>query len=427
MAAVLALREYERAAIGDRWDPERRVVTSRTAAAMEALQANQRAEIVSIGRRAIQAQQWVGTVGLGEHALELLPKIDRSDAPAVRQRLMSMLEVGGLVPHLESGEAAIAASRETLLDSYLDLYIRRLAREWHRGPIRDYRRETREREYLRGKLKVAEQVRASVRRPHRFVTSADELTLDAPLSRLLKTALVLCHRHAVSQSVRQEARMLLGDFNAVQELAPNRDDPEAIRCDRRQARFESLAALARLLLRCRAPDRPGADRTFSLVFDMNVVFERFIAAEVARVCSGLGLIAAAQESRRSLLLQSGRPKFALRPDILISQRGQLQCVIDTKWKRLDRSLPHAGVSQADMYQMYAYGKEYRCVRVVVLYPRHGDLPAHVASYQHMPGDASSPVIEVRTIEIGAERPAILRELRSILQPGDGEVPSRDGV
>jgi len=422
MPAVLALREYERATIGDRWDPERRVVTSRTAAAMEALQADQRAEIVSIGRRAIQAQQWIGTVGLGEQALELLPKIDRTDAPAVRQKLMSMLAVGGLVPHLESGEVAIAASRETLLDSYLDLYVRRLTREWRRGPIRDYRRETRERDYLRGKLEVAEQMRATVRRPHRFVTSADELTLDAPLSRLLKSALLLCHRHAVSQAVRQQARMLLGDFNAVGELAPNRDDPEAIGCDRRQARFESLAALARLLLRCRAPDRPGSDKTFSLVFDMNVVFERFIAAEMARVCTELGLRAAAQVSGRSLLLQSGRPKFALRPDIVISQRGELQCVIDTKWKRLDRSLPHAGVSQADMYQMYAYGKEYRCDRVVVLYPRHGDLPAHVASYQHVPGDASSPVIEIRTIDIRAERPSILGELRAIVQGGEASGP-----
>jgi 5-methylcytosine-specific restriction enzyme subunit McrC len=210
--------------------------------------------------------------------------------------------------------------------------------------------------------------------------------------------------------------MLLGDFSAIGELSPKRDDPDAIRCDRRQMRFEPLAELARLLLGCRSPDRPGATRTFSLVFDMNVVFERFIAAQVARVCSGLGLTATAQGSGRSLLLEAGKPRFALRPDIVVSRRGEPQCLIDTKWKRLDRSLPHAGVSQADMYQMYAYGKEYPCRRVIVLYPRHTELPVHLATYHHAPGDSECPVIEVRTIDIGADQRSIRCQLEALIHP-----------
>ena len=413
MGLALLLREYERAAIGDRWDPEVRVVPTHVVASLEALQSDQASEIFRVERRAIQAQQWVGTVGFGDYALELLPKIDRADALGVRRNLMSMLEVGGLVPHLESGETQIAGAGETLLDAYLALFVRRLAREWRRGPIRDYRREERERKYLRGKLLVSEQLRASLRRPHHFVTSADELTNDAPLSRLLKAALVICHRYALSHDLRQEARALLGEFAEVAEVSAG-ESVAGVELDRRHARFESLAELARLLVGFRSPDRPGSASTFSLVFDMNVVFERFIAAHVARICVSLGMRASSQESGRSLLLHNGKKRFALRPDIAIYVRGELRCLIDTKWKRLDPSASHAGVIQADMYQMYAYGKEYRCPRVVLLYPRHGALSAHVATYRHTPGEIDSPIIEVRTVDVSADRQSVLAELESLL-------------
>ena len=39
-------------------------------------------------------------------------------------------------------------------------------------------------------------------------------------------------------------------------------------------------------------------------------------------------------------------------------------MIDTKWKRLDMSRPHENVSQSDVYQMYAYGKEYDLPKVI---------------------------------------------------------------
>jgi 5-methylcytosine-specific restriction enzyme subunit McrC len=36
--------------------------------------------------------------------------------------------------------------------------------------------------------------------------------------------------------------------------------------------------------------------------------------------------------------------------------------------------PKQGVSQADVYQLMAYGRLYDCPNVVLLYPHHGDLP-----------------------------------------------------
>jgi len=43
--------------------------------------------------------------------------------------------------------------------------------------------------------------------------------------------------------------------------------------------------------------------------------------------------------------------------------------MDTKWKLLkDNERINYGISQADMYQMYAYAKKYNAKKVIVIYP-----------------------------------------------------------
>jgi 5-methylcytosine-specific restriction enzyme subunit McrC len=64
-------------------------------------------------------------------------------------------------------------------------------------------------------------------------------------------------------------------------------------------------------------------------------------------------------------------------------------VIDTKWKRISARIddPKQGVSQADVYQMMAYGRLYGCPRLMLLYPHHGKLAdaGRTGSYQVIGG------------------------------------------
>ena len=43
--------------------------------------------------------------------------------------------------------------------------------------------------------------------------------------------------------------------------------------------------------------------------------------------------------------------------------------MDTKWKLLADNKANYGISQGDMYQMYAYQKKYSAVNVTLLYPQ----------------------------------------------------------
>lgn len=84
-----------------------------------------------------------------------------------------------------------------------------------------------------------------------------------------------------------------------------------------------------------------------------------------------------QGGRLYCLTETGteRGLFQTKPDILIRRGSDVVHVIDTKWKRLSSRMDDAkqGVSQADVYQMMAYGQLYRSPRLTLLYPHHAGL------------------------------------------------------
>ena len=60
---------------------------------------------------------------------------------------------------------------------------------------------------------------------------------------------------------------------------------------------------------------------------------------------------------------------------MIKAESKFKLVLDTKWKCLkpDEEDKKNGVSQADMYQMFAYANQYKCSDVVLLYPDNGEV------------------------------------------------------
>lgn len=423
------LREHESVRIGERWDTRARTVPERVASEIERLQAGSRVGYFSVGRHVLRATSFVGTVGFDDGALDVLPKVDGAGNAETRSRLLEMLSFAGLVPHAEGSVTGLGRVPSTLLDAFLTRYVRGLALEWRRGRIRSYVRVDRDRPALRGKFLFAAQLRRNVLRPERFHTRADEFLEDVPVSRLLKAGLEVCRHYAISEEPRREAAELLVEFEQVSGGGLSPEDVARVTVDRRSERFAPLVELARLLVARASPWEPGRPRTYALLFDMDVVFERFIGALLQRVVCPPGRSAALQLARRSLLVRSGAPVYRLRPDVGVFERGRLVCLLDTKWKRLEPLDRNFGVAQDDMYQMYAYGKEYGCPLVVLLYPQHGDLKARVASYRHPPGEDGCSQIEVATVPLGLpavlpSRQCVATELRSLLdgllqRPGSG--------
>jgi len=103
---------------------------------------------------------------------------------------------------------------------------------------------------------------------------------------------------------------------------------------------------------------------------MEKVFESYIAAKLRRFISP-DVELRTQDARYSLFDRPTRA-FNLRPDIVLKDRDGI-IVMDTKWKILSENVRNFGISQADMYQMYAYSKKYSASKITLLYPQPGSL------------------------------------------------------
>ena len=384
---MIVLREHEQVPVGEHWDSINRTVGKQHLDMLLYHQERIGRVLLEPGFRCLKASSWVGTLGLGGHCLDVIPKIDDAggqlDEKQTRRNLLWMVARAGLVPVADADIAPLAGSPKTLLLAFLQLYVQKLSLEWQRGPIRQYISEEENRTYLRGKLLFSEQLRHNLIQQHRFYSRTDEFVMDNPLSTLLKAALRKCAIQSFCEDVARDAKRLILEFSEVSDREFSLYDIDQIQVSRQHQRFELLIRLAKMILCASSPGRSEqGSPIYSLMFDMNVVFERFVASELQTALVGTGLAVRPQLSGCSLLRKEGKPKFQLKPDIGVFRGEELVCLIDTKWKRLDPQKSHFGVSQADMYQMYAYGKEFNAPLTMLLYPKWGKLPSKVAEYKH---------------------------------------------
>lgn len=417
MPAILRVREYDRIRIGEHWRPDASPpeVPIRVADRIERFQVAQRRAVFEISRHELRPQQFVGTLCIGPFAIDVLPKIDERSKPEIRARLLRMLVVGRLVPDIEAGTAMLQSEANTLLDVFMALYVRRLRQEWRRGPVAHYQRFDQNRHVLKGKLLLPQQLRMNLMHPERFFTSTDTFTANVALSRQLKAAVRAVERHAWSHRLQQDAGELASEMEQVGDLENTSTDlARVIHVERQHARFEPLAALARLILAGRASHAVGAERQYSLLFDMNVVFERYVGELLRRrVGPAMGLTVRLQENGGSLLRSpAGGRCFRLQPDIAIRRGSQLAGIIDTKWKRLRSGFPYKGVSQSDAYQAWAYGREFRSPFVTLLYPQNADADQVRDTYHHnAPFDYH---LLVATVDIAQDQVTVEAELGELL-------------
>jgi 5-methylcytosine-specific restriction enzyme subunit McrC len=377
--------------------------------------------------RHLTARQAVGVLAGRGCSLEILPKVDPGDAleaaETVRGRLVHMLDVA-LGLDLSVGEAAAMSHRaESLLDLFISLFAERLLAEVRRGLPRRYRGSEGDLRALRGRLDVARQFTANAVRPDRLACRFDELDADTPLMRVMKACVLLVASHARSTATRRKLGELRHRLAGVAEIPPRLLPWRDVRIDRTSRRWKALLELARLLLGARWQQThaaPGEPDGISLLFPMNDLFERYVAVQLRRALAPQGLEVAAQKGLRYCLgdwregEECRATVFRTKPDILVKRGADIVALIDTKWKRLsaDPLDAKAGVGQADVYQLMAYARLYRCGRLMLLYPAaHGAAGGIIRRFGLSGGFER---LDIATVNLAAPPQQAIHQLRDIL-------------
>ena len=329
-------------------------------------------------RKGLRARGVVGVVVAPGATLEILPKIDGVDgARGIRRRLVEMLALA-LDIRVAAGElAAHGEQRETLLEILIRLFSTRLVDAVRLGMPRKYVACAEDLPSLRGRLDITRQFGALAASPHRLACRFDTLSPDIALNQVMKAAIERLRRIARAADNQRRLAELGFAYAEIAAVPPAALQWDAIILDRTNERWRALLDLARLLLGNRFQTTSGGEaQGFSLLFEMNYLFEEYVTRMLRRALAGSGRRVVAQGGRRFCLETDGGKKlFQTRPDILVKRGDTIEQIIDTKWKRIAPVIddPKRGVSQSDVYQMLTYGRLYDCPRTTLLYPHHAEL------------------------------------------------------
>ena len=312
-----------------------------------------------VGGKFIQARNYVGVLqtksGL---TIEILPKIaDKNDAERSKAVFIKMLRTLKNFPFKSSNLASLKTQNLPLLEIFISMFLCELEALVKKGIKSDYVALEENLNFLKGKLNINEQIKRNSIHKERFYVEYSEFLSDIKINRIIKTTLKFLYKKSNSSKNQQKIRELLFIFDEVSECEDYKNFFAKLVINRQVKHYEQTLLWCNIfLLNNSFTPHKGDDLALALLFDMNALFESYVGNFIKKKFSGTIL----QHSEKHLV---ENPKsFKLRPDIFL--KGKF--TTDTKWKIVKSK---DDISQADLYQLYAYGKKHECSNLYLIYPK----------------------------------------------------------
>ena len=324
--------------------------------------------------KVIQAKNYVGLIQMKNgFQVQILPKISYLNVEDTKKTFLKMLRSMKDFPGKVFHDANLKADRMNLYEIFIHMYIEEVSSLIKKGLRSSYLPIQNNLHYFKGKLIVQEQIKKNQVHKERFYVNYDEFAVNRPENRLLKATLIKLQKISTSAVNIKFIRQLLTSFELVEPSTNYSRDFSRVMIDRATKDYELLLRWSRVfLLNQSFTTFSGDTNAKTLLFPMEKVFEVYISQYIHKVLSDLPWKITLQNKGHYLF--DNPKKFALKPDIVITRDDGSKIILDTKWKLLkDNQRQNYGISQADMYQMYAYSKKYGTSEIWLLYPLNEEM------------------------------------------------------
>ena len=327
--------------------------------------------------KVLQAQNYVGVIQAKDGTtIEILPKIRNFDEQKSKEILIKMLKTLKNSPFKHFNSANLKASKMPLLEIFISMFLEELAKLVQKGIKSDYVQKEENLKFLKGKLKISEQIKQNSVHKERFFVEYEQFCSDRVENRLIKTTLEYLYKKSKSNKNQQRIREFLFVFDEIKVSHNIKTDFEKIKLNRQMKDYEQVLLWCKtFLLENSFSPYKGNDIAFALLFDMNLLFESYVYDYLKKSSKFENI--KNQDKKHHLAYEDEKGKFALKPDIVIDD-GKI--IVDTKWKILSVDKSNLGISQSDMYQIYAYGKKYKSENLYLIYPKDEEIKENLYHY-----------------------------------------------
>ena len=318
----------------------------------------------------ISVNNFVGVIQTPKgHQVQILPKIDlgrdENDADEVnsftqtKKIFLKMIRSLHDIPIKHLDTTNLKTEKLPIFEIFISMYLQEAMILAKRGLKSAYQEHEDNLRFYKGKLMVSEHIRQNIAHKERFYMRYDEYDLNRPENRLIKSTLLKLMTLSMNEQNQKEIRQILTFFELVEPSSNYEKDFSLVKKDRTVKDYEMILQWSKVFLFNQSFSTfTGKSQSWALRFPMETVFESYVAQELRKVCSDTSWTITVQD-REKWLFDYPNNKFRLKPDIVIRKEDGSQIILDTKWKSLiDNERINYGISQSDMYQMYAYSKKY---------------------------------------------------------------------
>ncbi|MGJ0372104.1 McrC family protein [Aliarcobacter cryaerophilus] len=316
--------------------------------------------------KVLQAQNYVGVIQTKDGTtIEILPKIKNATTEKSKDILIKMLKTLKNSPFKNLSVANLKSSKIPLFEIFISMFLEELTVLVRNGIKSDYISKEENLKFLKGKLKISEQIKYNTIHKERFFVQYEEFISNRVENRIIKTTLQFLYNKSKLNKNQQRIREFLFVFDEIEISHNIKTDFSKIKLNRQMKDYEQVLLWCKTFLfeNSFSPYK-GNDIAFALLFDMNLLFESFVYSYLKKSSNFQDI--KSQDRTHHLAYENGIGRFRLKPDIVING-GKI--IADTKWKILSEDKAYNGVLQDDMYQLYAYGTKYNnCEKIYLIYP-----------------------------------------------------------
>ncbi len=321
----------------------------------------------------ITAKNYVGMISMKDGTtIEILPKIcskiNDEDGSEAKKLIVKMLKTLRKSPFKNIQTSNVNIAKMDIFEIFIRMFIEEIFTIVKRGLKCTYDTVEENSNRFKGKILFSKQIKFNFAHKERSYVEYDEFNTNRPENRLIKSTLALLYRQTKSSKNKTDIKTLLNAFSEVPESVNYDTDFSKCISDRNTKDYSRAMIWCRIFLKGKSfTSFAGSEVAYALLFPMETLFESYIACLIKKEINFDEFSVSAQDKSHHLF---ERPEiFSLRPDIVITRKSDNAVfVMDTKWKLLNDVPPTHGISQSDMYQMYAYQKKYKAKNVTLIYP-----------------------------------------------------------
>lgn len=302
--------------------------------------------------KTLKAKQYCGILNFDNQDFYILPKIANHNDEQNLNIFMYMLMYAYNVKLSNEQIASCQNQKHTLLEVFVQMFASNLLSELKKGIYKEYITEQDNLPVLKGKYLINENLKYNFTK-NKIYCEYDEFSPNNAINQFFLYAVKYLQKFVKDKKLLKQCELI---FDEVEYKTVDINKLN-LHFNRLNSRFKTSFEISILLLKQSIPLFSQDKKSFAFLFDMNVLFEKFIARIV-------------QEKYDEVEVPNKSRKFGelyLKPDIIVKSKN---LIIDCKYKILKTN---ELAKRDDRYQMYVYANNFENIKTtMLLYPKHLD-------------------------------------------------------